>query len=79
MRLLAVLFGLLLISGLSFGGNSFFGSVPSIAQDDPSGEAPGGKIKDEATNGSGAETGNMEKAHDQGEMPDGEMKDNAPE
>ena len=39
MRVIAILFALLLVTGLSFGGNSFFGSTSSIAQDDPAGEA----------------------------------------
>jgi hypothetical protein len=77
MGIIAVLFGLLLITGLSFGGNSFFGSVSSIAQDDPAGEAPGGDMKDEASNGSGDETGNTDKAATKGEEPGGDMTDEA--
>jgi len=76
MRVIAVLFGLLLITGLSLGGNSFFGSVSSIAQDEPAGEAPGGEMTDEATNGSGADTGTADKATP-GEEPGGEMTDEA--
>ena len=51
--------------------------MSSIAQDDPAGEAPGGEIKDESTNGSGAETGNTDKAASKGEEPGGEMTDEA--
>jgi hypothetical protein len=77
MRLVAVLFGLLLITGLSLGGNFFFSSVPSIAADEPSGETPGSDMQDEATNGSGAETGNMDKAKEEGETPGSDMQDEA--
>ena len=48
MRVIAIMFALLLVMGLSFGGNSFFGSTPSIAADDPAGEAPGGDMKDDS-------------------------------
>jgi len=73
MRVIAIMFALLLVMGLSFGGNSFFGSTPSIAADDPAGEAPGGEMTDEATNGSGAEMNDTDKAAPgevTGDMPD---------
>ncbi|GEM_PF-1558739 len=76
MRVIAVLFALLLVTGLSFGGNSFFGSVTSLAQDAPEGEMPGGEMTDEATDGSGADTGTADEATP-GEMPGGEMTDEA--
>jgi len=76
MRVIALMFALLLVTGLSFGGNSFFGSTPSIAADDPAGEAPGGEMTDEATDGSGAATDDAKKATP-GEMPGGEMTDEA--
>jgi hypothetical protein len=76
MRVIAILFALLLVTGLSFGGNSFFGSVSSIAQDDPAGEQPGGEMTDEATNGSGAATDAADKAT-MGETPGGDMTDEA--
>ena len=77
MRVIAIMFALLLVTGLSFGGNSFFGSTPSIAADDPAGEAPGGEMTDEATDGSGADTGTTDKAKTEGETPGGEMTDEA--
>ena len=76
MRVIAIMFALLLVTGLSFGGSSFFGSVPSIAADDPAGEAPGGEMTDEATDGSGAATDSADEATP-GEMPGGEMTDEA--
>ena len=76
MRVIASLFAMVLVTGLSFGGNSFFGSTSSIAQDDPAGEAPGGDMPDEATDGSGAATDAVDKATP-GEMPGGDMTDEA--
>jgi hypothetical protein len=76
MRVIALLFAMLLVTGLSFGGNSFFGSTPTLAQDDPAGEAPGGDMPDEATDGSGAATDAADKAT-MGETPGGDMTDEA--
>ena len=76
MRVIAILFAMLLVMGLSFGGNSFFGSTSSIAQDDPAGEAPGGDMPDEATDGSGAATGAADEATP-GELPGDEKPDEA--
>ncbi len=76
MRVIAILFAILLVTGLSFGGNSFFSSVSAVAQNDPAGEQPGGDMPDEATNGSGAATGAADKAT-QGEQPGGDMPDEA--
>jgi hypothetical protein len=76
MRVIAIMFALLLVMGLSFGGNSFFGSTPSIAADDTAGEAPGGEMTDEATNGSGAETNDTGDKAAPGEVT-GDMPDEA--
>ena len=76
MRVIAVLFALLLVTGLSFGGNSFFGSTPTLAQDEPAGEMPGGDMPDEATDGSGAATDAADEATE-GELPGDEMQDDA--
>lgn len=76
MRVIALLFAMLLVTGLSFGGNSFFGSASSIAQDEPAGEMPGGEETDEATDGSGAATDAADKAT-MGETPGAENVDEA--
>lgn len=76
MRVFSLLFALLLVMGISFGGSALVGSIPATAQDDPQGEAPGGEIPDEATDGSGADTGAADEATP-GEMPGGEMTDEA--
>ena len=46
MRVITLMFALLLVTGFSFMGNSFFGSTPSIAADEPAGEMPGGEMTD---------------------------------
>lgn len=76
MRVYALLFALLLVMGVSFGGNALIGSVSAIAQDDPQGEAPGGEMDDEATDPAGADTGTPDDATP-GEMPGGQMTDEA--
>ena len=76
MRVITLLFAMLLVTGLSFGGNSFFGSASSIAQDEPAGEMPGGEETDEATDGSGAATDAADEATP-GELPGDEMQDDA--
>lgn len=72
MRVVAILFALMLVMGLSFGGNSFIGSESVIAQDAPEGEAAGGEMEDEAAGdeeGAEADTGEEE---DSAAMPGGE-------
>jgi len=76
MRVTSLLFALLLVMGISFGGSALVGSIPAMAQDDPQGEIPGGEIADEATDDAGAATDAVDKAT-QGEIPGGEMVDEA--
>ena len=74
MRLLTFLFALMLVMGVSFGGASIITSQPAMA--DEAAETAGGEMADDAAgNDEGAEAATEETA--EGEIPGGEMEDDA--
>ncbi len=74
MRVLTFIFALMLVMGLSFGGSSLIGSQSVMAEE--AAEEAGGEMADDAAGDEkGAEATTEETA--EGEMPGGEMEDEA--
>ncbi|MEQ9618033.1 MAG: hypothetical protein RIG61_02540 [Deltaproteobacteria bacterium] len=78
MRVFSILFALMLVMGLSFGGSTFIGSQSAIAEtheEGDAGEMPGGDMDDEAAGDEDAADADTGEAEDSAVMPGGEGVD----